>query len=97
MSGDDSKKLMSTQLKLSSMRISWLRRFFDNNYHPWKIIPLKMIKQYDKSLTLHSNFSLSRDHQFCKTPPFYLEILQIWSEATSQTPISAEQMLSQSL
>ena len=30
-------------------------------------------------------------------PPFYLEILQILSEDTSQTPTSVEQMLSQSL
>ena len=56
-----------------------------------------MIEQYDKSLILHSNFSFSRDHQFCRMPPFYLEIVQIWSEATSQTPASVEQMLSQSL
>ena len=56
-----------------------------------------MVEQYDKSLILHSNFSFSRDHQFCRMPPFYLEILQIWSEATSQTPTCFEQMLSQSL
>ena len=56
-----------------------------------------MIEQYDKSLILHSNFSFSRDYQFCRIPPFYLEVLQIWSEATSQTPTSVEQMLSQSL
>ena len=56
-----------------------------------------MIKQYDKRLILHSNFSFSRDHQFCRMSPFCLEILQIWSEATSQTPTSVEQMLSQSL
>ena len=56
-----------------------------------------MIEQYDKSLILHSNFSSSRDHQFFRLPPFYLEILHIWSEARSQTPTSVEQMLSQSL
>ena len=96
MSGEDKKKV-DVDTKLRSIKISWLRRLFDNNYHPWKIIPLKMIEQYDKSLILHSNFSFSRDHQFCMMPPFYLEILQIWSEATSQTPTGVEQMLSQSL
>ena len=89
------KEKVDVDTTLRSIRISWLRRLFDNNYHPWKIIPLKMIEQYDKSLILHSNFSFSRGHQFCRMPSFYLEILQIWSEAASQTPTSVEQILSQ--
>ena len=43
-------KKVDVDTKLRSIKISWLRRLFDNNYHPWKIIPLKMIEQYDKSL-----------------------------------------------
>ena len=65
-------KKVDVDTKLRSIRISWLRRLFDNNYHPWKVIPLKMIEQYDKSLILHSNFSFSRDHQFCRMPHFIL-------------------------
>ena len=34
-------KKVDVDTKLRSIRISWLKRLFDNNYHPWEIIPLK--------------------------------------------------------
>ena len=65
-------KKVDVDTKLRSIRISWLRRPFDNNYHPWKSIPLKMIKQYDKSLILHSNFFFHETTNSVGCPHFIL-------------------------
>jgi len=40
--------------KIVSLQCSWVRRLYDKNFHPWKIIPLYLIeKQFGKSFKFH--------------------------------------------
>ena len=39
-------KNVNIQKKISSLQCSWVRRLYDDSFHEWKVIPLKLIKKF---------------------------------------------------
>ena len=67
---------MATKLEL--LKIIWIRRMLDNNFHVWKAIP----HTFDIQKLFHKNFKPS---QTCKSetnlyPKFYQELILLWEK-----------------
>ena len=90
---DGGLKSLDINAKIESLRLSWIRRLFDENFHPWKNIPLKMIEQQFKQNIFYPNLQLKFSNDF---PKFYHEIAKSWSKMT-QEPLTCNSVLSQSV
>ena len=77
--------------KFESLRLTWVKRLFDENYHPWKNIPLKLIDNSFNQNIFYANTQISFSAKF---PNFYHEIAKSWSKMT-QEPLTANTVLSQ--
>ena len=62
--------------KLSAMKISSIERFLDDNFHPWKILPARLIAPLGGSSIFHYNLHLGdRCSTIVKTfPAFYQDL-----------------------
>ena len=45
--------------KLTALKITWIRRLLDGNYHPWKIIPERLFASVGGYSFFHFNLKLS--------------------------------------
>ena len=73
--------------KIVSLQCSWLRRLFDNSYHPWKLIPSFLIRKYlGKNFKFHSNLRLSK-YILLKFPKFYQQLFCRWGKLSSPANI----------
>ena len=72
-------KHVNISSKIISLQCSWLRKFCDENFHEWKIIPSHLINEYfGKSFKFHSCLSFNWK-LLTKFPNFYKNILFQWS------------------
>ena len=77
--------------KLLAIKISWIKRFLDDNFHPWKILPTSSIFHY--SLQLGDRCSI-----IVKTfPGFYQELIELWCKISYQEPSDIIQIYNQCL
>ena len=65
--------------KLLAMKISWIKRFLDDNFHPWKILPTRLLAPLGGSSIFHYNLQLEdRGSNIVKTfPTFYQELIEL--------------------
>ena len=69
-----------------SLQCSRIRRLYDENFHPWKVIPLYLIQMhFGKNFKFHSNLDL-KDFFLKIFPKYYQEIIYKWSEYLSSPP-----------
>ena len=72
--------------KVISLQCSWIKRFYDNSSHPWKIIPSHLIDTYlGKYFKFHSNLCISAN-KIKRFPIYYKQIFKRWSENLSSSP-----------
>ena len=90
---DGGLKNLDILTKFDSLRLSWVRRLFDDKFHPWKNIPLKLIKQQFNQSIFYPNIQIKFSSDF---PKFYHEIAKSWSKMT-QEPLTCNSVLSQSI
>ena len=46
--------------KITSMQCSWVKRFFEDDFHDWKVIPLFLIgKHLGKNFKFHWNIGIT--------------------------------------
>ena len=60
-------KNVNIQKKTISLQCSWVRRLYDDSFHEWKVIPLKLIKQsFGSHFKFHPNlfFNISCINDF---------------------------------
>ena len=71
---DGGYKDINVSSKLLAMKISWIKRFLDDNFHPWKILPTRLLAP------LHYNLQLGdRGSTIAKTfPAFYQELIELY-------------------
>ena len=79
-------KNVDINFKVISLKLSWIRRLYDDNHHEWKIIPLNFINNIlGKKFIFHSNLcipSFIMDH----FPSFYKDMILLWSKYCSSSP-----------
>ena len=84
-------KDIDIESKFSSLHMSWIRRLFDKNFHPWKNIPLKLFNNTFEQEIFYPNVQITLDKRF---PNFYHKIAKGWSGLT-QEPLTANSALMQ--
>ena len=92
-------KDIDIKAKLESLRIQWVKRLTNNNFHSWKIIPTVLLKDVGGVSLFHSNLALS---DACKLkidnyPEFYKSVVHLWIKISATDPQSEHDILSQTL
>ena len=73
-------------LKIVSLKCSWIRRLYNECHHDWKIIPLNYINNaLGKNFKFHSNLSIP-NKTINSLPSFYKDIINSWCKYYSCTP-----------
>ena len=71
-------KDVDIESKIESLRLSWVKRLCDNNFHVWKIIPVALLDLCGGLLVFHSNLS-AESLSYSKTmPSFYVNLMISW-------------------
>ena len=84
-------------IKIKALQLSWLKRFYDSNFHPWKSIPSYIFGKISACDSLFfPNLMLNKVSDI-KIPKFYQDILSFWSDISSSTPYTASSILSESI
>ena len=60
--------------KIKSLHLMWVKRLCDNNFHPWKIIPLGLLASFGGTTIFHPNLSTSTLAISPQMPEFYIYI-----------------------
>ena len=88
-------KYVDIRAKFNSLQLAWVKRYFDNNFHPWKLIPSYLFNKISPHCSIfYPNFSL-QDIPFTRFPPFYENLLRLWSNFAYSTPLTASSILSE--
>ena len=83
--------------KFKSLQINWLNRLYDDNFHPWKQIPLYFFRRISKKFHLFHPNLLVPDHLLNNLPCFYKNIIIYWQVISFSPPSSASTIFSESL
>ena len=73
-------KNVDIQNEIVALQWSWIRRFYDDSFHEWKLIPLYLIeKSFGTSFKSHSNL-LFKSNKIKFFPYFSSEIVLNWKK-----------------
>ena len=79
-------KNVDINLKIVSLKCSWIRRFYKEFHHDWKIIHLSYINNpLGKNFKFHSNLSIP-NKTINYLPSCYKDIINSWCKYYSCTP-----------
>ena len=69
---------------MKALKLSWIKRLLDSNFHRWKILAAKLLEPVGGTKIFHSNLSVSKQcHKvFTSLPTFYKQLIEFW-ELTS--------------
>ena len=69
--------------KIAALKIKWVTKLLNSNFHPWKIIPNLLFSDLGGML-FHQNLQLSKQclAKIKQYPTFYYEFIQIWAKAS---------------
>ena len=90
-------KDVDIEKKIASLKIKWVAGLFDENFHPWKIIPDLLFS--DIGVIFHHNLQLSQQC-ILKTknyPKFYQELVQTWADVGEKEPSNAFEVCNECL
>ena len=94
---DRSLKSVDVEHKIASLKCSWVKQLFTENFHEWKTIPLQYInKLFGKTFKFHYNLDI-RKSTLSYFPSFYKDILKLWNKYYSNQPSLPSTFVSQCL
>ena len=90
---------VDVESKIHAIRISWIKRLLEPDFHQWKLIPNVIYQNIGGLSVFHSNLSLSKSSSiYTKViPTFYANLLQSWQKVCNTEPESADDICSQSI
>ena len=83
------------ETKISALKVTWVKRLLDSNFHSWKIIPTILFSSIGGlKIAFHSNLKLSRQCKLIvnKFPEFYQELVHLWSNVSEKEPLTASEI-----
>ena len=90
-------KNVDIELKIISLKCSWIHSLYNEVDHDWKIIPLNYIHNtLRKNFTFHSNLSIP-NKTLITLPPFYKDIIKSWCSSFFCSPNVPSSISSQCL
>ena len=90
------QKGVDISAKIKALQLVWVRRLFEENFHPWKPIPLNSLSSIGIKSLFHSNLHLAIDLPRC-LPSFYKTIIQHWIQFARYVPSNASEVMSECL
>ena len=73
-------KDIDIKTKLSALKVAWVTRLLEDNFHPSKVIPTILFTNFGGiNNVFHHNFKASKQC-ISKVSRFYQELIQLWSE-----------------
>ena len=93
-------KDVDIETKISALKVTWVKRLLNSNFHSWKIIPTILFSSIGGlKIVFHSNLKLSRQ---CKLivntfPKFYQEFVHLWPNVSEKEPLTASEILGEVL
>ena len=96
---DGGIKNVDVAAKLKALKLTWVRRLQDDNRHPWKVIPSKILTLPNGDSVFHRNFRLSQSllTTISLLAVFYRELLEFWAEFSYSETENANIILSESI
>ena len=84
---------------MKALKLTWVRRLSDDNYHPWKVLPREYLTLRNEDSVFHRNFESNPFllRKLNSLPTFYKDLLRYWSEVSHCDINCAELILSESL
>ena len=94
--GEDVKKY-NIQSQLESLKIIWIRKLLDDNFHAWKSIPNALFLDFGVNAVFHDNFKPST---YCMQklqsyPLFYQQLIGFWEKVSRKEPLNALEIVNQ--
>ena len=87
-------KDIDIETKMAALQLSWLKRLYSDNFHPWKNIPLKCIEiKFGTKEIFYPNVEIVPPSGI---PNFYKQIIIKWSNI-SQEPLTKSTILGQKI
>ena len=83
---------------IKAFHLSWLKRLYDGNFHPWKLIPnfiFEKISQCSNSI-FYPNLDINVD-VLKKLPLFYKQLVIHWLDFSQSEPKNTSSVLSESV
>ena len=92
-------KNVDINTKLKALKLTWVRRLNDDNYHPWKVLLREYLTLPNGDSVFHRNFESNTFllRKLNSLPTFYKDLLRYWSEVSHCDINCAELILSESL
>ena len=88
-------KCVDIKSKIAALQLSWIKRLFDENDHPWKLIPKYLLnKQYGSENIFFPNSELKI---FNEIPLFYSNIITNWCNLSISDPLTPECVYTQKI
>ena len=87
-------KDIDIKLKIKSLQLSWIKRLFEDSFHPWKHIPNTMFGNSFSQNIFYPNLSIKIPQDM---PLFYKNIVRAWIESANCEPLTKEAILRQSV
>ena len=90
-------KDVDIQSQLESLKIMWIRRFLEDNFHAWKSIPNALFLDLGVNAVFHDNFKPST---YCMQkiqsyPLFYQQLIGFWGKGSRKEPLNALEIVNQ--
>ena len=83
--------------KINALKCSWIQRLYNDNFHEWKIIPLRYINLYlGKNFKFHSSLEIPVNI-LDNFPSCYKNIIHCWIKYFSNSPNTPSAIASQYL
>ena len=86
---DGGYKDIDIKSKILSLKVSWISKLLDTNFHLWKIMPNQIFSEVGgANIFFHFNFKLSKQCplQGKNLPKFYNELVRTWSDVSENDP-----------
>ena len=92
-------KNVDIDTKLKALKLTWVRRLGDDNYHPWKVLPRNYFTLPNGDSVFHRNFEMNPSllRKLNSLPKFYKDLLSYWSEVSHCEVNCAKLISSESL
>ena len=88
-------KCVDIKSKIAALQLSWIKRLFDENDHPWKLIPKYLLnKQYGSENIFFPNSELKILNEI---PLFYSNIITNWCNLSTSDLLTPECVYTQKI
>ena len=85
--------------KLKALKMTWIRRLVDNDFHAWKIIYRKYLVYANNEILCQGNLAFDQTvlNQINGIPVFYVDLFKCWSGLTNSLSEEVNMILTESV